>query len=373
MAEYSRMAEGTFQTTGHAQIVNLPFQPDWVEVVNLDTYSEGPGANTVLKADWFRGMAQGTALIEGYSPASGNPLIGDIVSVGGISTFAAGELLLYGPNITIASSTKGATTIFTTSSDHGLSVGDTVVLVGLYNSPASTGMAQISNIPFTVVTVGSATTFVVNWDTSGSNYTNLSSPPNAYVKKVLYPYLYAPGVSIVFKIDDNDGDVQIHTTDKHNFVQGQQVGFRIPPQWGTTQLNTLPDPLIPGSPNYFYVELVIDDHTFVIRAAFSSISALNVNQPISSVPGLNFPQVFAVGDVNTGGWPYTGGNLYPSPVIAGYPTINGPAIQGAFVNNTSQGFIIGIGEGSTILGSVIGTQGSTAFYRAYLHDMYTSI
>jgi hypothetical protein len=54
--------------------------------------------------------------------------------------------------------------------------------------------------------------------------------------------------------------------------------------------------------------------------------------------------------VNSGGWPYTGGNLYPSPSFptfsGGVSTINGPAIQGSFVNNTRQGFIIGSGNAS---------------------------
>lgn len=374
MAEYSRLAEGTITTNGSPLIVRLPFQPDWVELVDSTGYVNAIASNVVLTQQWFKGMAQGTSLIEGYSPAGGNPFRGDFVASGGISTFAAGELLLYGPNIPISASTKGTTTTFTTSSAHGLSAGDVVILVGLYNNPTSTGMAQMSNIPFTVVDVASTTTFEVDWNSNGSNYTNLSSPPNAYAKKVLYPYLYQPGVNVIsgVSMDDTTPNTQIDTTAEHNFVVGQEVGFRIPLAWGAQQLNELPNQLIPGSPKYYYVTEVVDSTTFVINVPYASLNVYNNNQPITSVPGLNFPQVFAVGDVNTGGWPYTGGNLYPSPVIGGKPTINGPAIQGAFVNNTAQGFSVGIGQGGTILGSIAGTTGDVVFYRAYLHDIYTN-
>ena len=82
------------------------------------------------------------------------------------------------------------------------------------------------------------------------------------------------------------------------------------------------------------------------------------NIPFLSFVGLKFPQVVAVGDVNTGGFPYTGAQLYPSPQLyngfstTSAPTINGPAILGSYVNNTSQGFFIGTG-GAPIAAHVI--------------------
>jgi len=34
MTEYSRMAKGKFTSTGNAQLVVLPFVPDFVEIIN---------------------------------------------------------------------------------------------------------------------------------------------------------------------------------------------------------------------------------------------------------------------------------------------------------------------------------------------------
>jgi hypothetical protein len=76
--------------------------------------------------------------------------------------------------------------------------------------------------------------------------------------------------------------------------------------------------------------------------------------------------------VNTGGTAYSGGNLYPSPSFptfsGGVPTINGPAISGAFVNNTSQGFLIGLGVGNVQASALLLTASSVYFWEAFLYD-----
>ncbi len=161
----------------------------------------------------------------------------------------------------------------------------------------------------------------------------------------------------------------IVTTAPHNFVPGQEIAFRIPSQWGTIQLNSLPNVIIPGSPIYGYVKSVTSSTEFVCSINSSSYTAFNVNQPFLNFKE-NFPQVVAVGDVNTGGYPYIGGDLYPSPKVFngfvssttdGIKTINGPAIAGAFYNATFQGFIIG--------SSISGTAEDIIDWEAVLPDI----
>lgn len=382
MAEYSRIARGTF-TTGssvEAQIVNIPFQPQRVELENVTAYSNNVQYATT-KAFWDISMPQGTADQE-YVSAATFPfnVAADYVATEGISTFAAGQLLVFGVQVAITSSTKGSSTNFTTTTPHGFAVGDIVVLTGLYNSPPTSGMAQMSNLPFVVVQVGSTTTFTLDWDSSGSNYTNLASPPNAFVKKVLYPFLYFPGVSFINGITQagSTSNTLISCTCDHSYVVGQEVAFRIPPSWGTTQLNQLPNNLTPASPVYYYVVSIPDSVSFVINAPFASLTAFNPNQTIASVPGLDYPQVIASGGINSGGWPYTGGSLYPSPVSSsglGSPTINGPAIMGAFVNNTAQGFVVGLGRGQAAasqespVNAPLLAESSQYVWTAYLYDL----
>ena len=371
MAEYSRMAKGRFVSTGGAQIINLPFQPDYVELINYSAIAT-PANHGVPFAKWDSNMGQGFAVEQVFNATP--VLTTDVVISSGISTFAAGQLLQYGPVLAISGITKAAAGVVTTTTNHNLASGDVVVFQGLFQS-ATTGMPQLQNIPFTV-TVLSSTTFSIPWNTNQSSYTALSgSPAGATVKKVLYPYLYFPGEVVISAITLGT-TTTIDTTCAHNMVVGQQVAFRIPSSWGTVQLNSLPNVLTPGAPAYGYVIAVTDYNTVVVNIDSSAYSAFNSNPLVASVPGLSLPQMVAVGDVNTGGVQiYSGSPLYPSPQFGPIGTsllssINGPAIKGAFVNNTSQGFIVGNGAGVADASSVlVGAAGNVFYWKAYLHDL----
>lgn len=375
MAEYSRLAKGSFTSTGAAQIINLPFRPDFVEMINYTATAAAPTSQAVVSASWDVNMGQGFAVEQVYDTTP--DLVVDAVIANGISTFSAGQLLQYGPTLAISGITKASPAVVTTTTNHGLSSGDVVVFQGLFQS-STTGMPQIAGLPFTVTVTG-ATTFTIPWNTNQSNYTALSaSPAGATVKKVLYPYLYFPGQTFISAITLGT-TTTIDTTDAHNFVVGQEVAFRIPSSsahsWGTTQLNSLPNTLVPGSPVYGYVIAVTDYNTVVVNIDSSAYTAFNSNPEVADVPGLSYPQIVAVGDVNTGGVVISSGSaLYPAPQYMPIgttlvSTINGPAIRGSYVNNTSQGFIIGIGTGVNQTSSVlVGANGNVIFWRAFLHD-----
>lgn len=367
MAEYSRIAKGSFTSTGAQKAVYLPFQPTTVEIWNYSAALAAPAANAVVSAYWDASMGQGYALetaVYNATPVS----VSDVVVANGISTFYAGLALQYGTQIQIASITKASPAVVTTAAAHGYSSGDIVVFQGLYQS-STTGMPQIADIPF-VVTVTGSTTFTIPWNTNQSAYTALSgSPTGAFVKKVLYPFLYSPEVSTITAVTTGSTTV-VSTTAPHNLVVGQEVAFRIPSAWGITQLNSLPNAVIPGSPMYGYVTVVNSSTQVTVNINSSAYTAYTSNVAVSSVPGLTPPQMLAVGDVNTGGVAYSGGALYPSPVVNGVSTINGPAISGAFVNNTRQGFVVGVGAGSNLSSSVlVGANGNVIYWRALLSDI----
>lgn len=379
MAEYSRIASGTFTTAASpvTQVVNLPFQPQRVKLVNVTSYSS-PAEYALTTAQWDVNMGQGTATIE-YIEASGSApwiIAADYVASLGISTFSAGIMLQYGPQLQIGSTTKGTTTTIATESAHGLSTGQVVILEGLYQS-SSTGMPQMSNMPF-VITVTTTTAFTVNWNSNNSNYTDLSSnPTGAYVRQVLYPWLYLPGENFISAVSLSGTNVVVTTTSNHNFVVGQEIAFRMPPVWGITGgLNSLPNNSIPGSPIYYFVTAIGSNTQFTCSALSSgvsgSFSTSGSSVAVANVPGLQLPQVLAVGDVNSGGTAYSGGSLYPSPSFPTYTggsaTINGPAISGAFVNNTSQGFTVGLGFGAAVNNVLLLTASSTYLWEAYLYD-----
>lgn len=390
MAEYSRLASGQVVSTGGQTAVVLPFIPNFIEIYNQ---TRAIAASGVTNASWMTDMGQGSAFRSLYG--TGNQFIGPtsalttsgLTAGTGFTTIQAGLSLQYGPSyyhavvstadFSIAQSGAGGTgpaTTITTVTAHGLTNGNWIIFQNLAQT-ATTGMNQIAGIPFMVSGV-TATTFTITWDTSGSNYTAFNTATSTgnigSFKKILYPVLYAPGVSFISLLTLANVTT-VTTTAPHNFQVGQEIAFRIPQPWGPTQLNPLPNVVIPGSPMYGYVISVTNSTTFVCNINSTGFTAFNVNQPFANVPGLQFPQVVAVGDVNTGGLPISAGSqLYPSPQVfngftastsTGVNTINGPAIQGAYINATFQGFIIGSG--------ISGTVGDVIYWRSYLHDLNT--
>jgi len=376
MSEYSRSAKGnyTLAATGNNVPIYLPFQPTRVKLYNY-TASAAFTQHLIPSASWDVSMGQGFAICN-YCNGGTPVLTTAVVTSNGISTFGAGLMFQFGAQQQIIGATAANPIVFNVTA-HGYSVGDVVMFEGLYQS-ATTGMPQISGMPFRISAVGDADHFSVVWPGGGSNYTALTgSPAGAFVKKVLYPFLYLPGLNFIEAISTGS-TTTVTTTTNHNFVVGQEIAFRIPAAWGTTQLNSLPNNSIPGSPVYYYVTSVSSNTQFVCSANSSAATAFNTNQTVASVPGLSFPQVLAVGDINSGGVQYSGGALYPSPVFptfsAGVSTINGPAIQGAFVNNTRQGFIIGSGNAvfqasADTSSHLSGSTSDVVYWEAFIDDI----
>jgi len=362
MTEYSRGAKGSFVSTGAQKPVYLPFVPNLVKLLNY-TASATPAQSGIPRAYWDANMGQGFSIVDLYNATPA--LITDSVDVNGISTFSAGLSLQYGATKQIIGATKADPIVFNVTA-HGYSVGDIVIFEGLYQS-ATTGMPQISGMTFVITAVADANNFSINWNGNQSNYTALSgSPTGAFVKKVLYPFLYVPGVSFIEAITTGT-TTTIVTTAPHNMVVGQEVAFRITNPWGTYELNSLPNVALPGSPIYGYIVSVTNSTTVVVNINSTGYTAYNSNQPVASMSGMQLPQILAVGDVNTGGALITAGSdLYPSPLVNGVRTINGPAINGAFINNTRQGFIVGAGTAAGDAGAVlVGAASDVIYWEAY--------
>jgi hypothetical protein len=381
MAEYSRLVQGQFKalTTGAGFGITLPFLPDYVDIINTSRIAAGTG---VYEMQWERDMGPGAGVVN-----TANVLSYVTSATGtGITPIYAGLGQQMGPNILLGASgsiTQSATApLVTTTAVHGLSVGNVVVFNNLYQT-ATTGMQQMAGVQFNVLTVPSTTTFTVGWNNNGANYAAIvaggyQSVAGLYIagfKKVLYPALYAPDDAVIsFVAVAADGiNTQITTASSANVQVGQEVAFRIPTVWGPVQLNALPNVVIPGSPIYYYVTSVIDKDNFVIKVPFASLTAFNPNQSFASFPGLRYAQVAPAGDINSGGFPFTAtSQLYPSPtVFNGFQqsitvpvqTINGPGIQGAYINATFMGFYVGT--------AMAPTAADTLYWQAYMMDLNT--
>jgi hypothetical protein len=361
MAEYSRIAKGHFTSTGAAKTILLPFVPDQVEIFNY-TSNGTPAQYGVPRAYWDSSMGQGYAVAQVFNATP--VLTTQNFTVGGISTFTAGQSFQYGARQQIIGATKASPIVFNVTG-HGYTVGDIVMFEGLYQS-STTGMPQICGMPFCISAIGDSDHFTVVWNGNQSNYTALStSPTGAYVKKVLNPFLFAPGVSFISALTLSSTTTVVTTT-PHNLSVGSQVAFRIPSAYGTVELNSLPNNAIPGSPIYGYVTSVTDAETVVVNINSTGYTAFTNNVAVSSVPGMQFPQMVAVGDNNSGSGLYG----WTAPSVNGVSTIGGPAIAGAFLTNSNMGFVIGSTAVSTAV--LVGANSDVIYWRALLSDLSTS-
>jgi hypothetical protein len=374
MAEYSKLAKGSFTATATSKFINLPFIPDYIELWNY-TNIKTAGTNSVTRAWWDNRLTDGTAnptMVQLYAGSSSSSVF-DTIQSNGISSFSANSIQgNFGTAQQIVGITKASQAVVNVTA-HGYSVGDTIVLSGLYQS-ATTGMPQIAGLFFTITAVGDADHFTINWNTNQSNYTALSgSPAGSFVSKVLFPYIYVPQINTPATITTGV-QTTVSTTFNHNFEVGQLVAFHVNPSFGIVEINSLPNNLIPGSPTYGVVTSITDNLTFVCNINSLGFTAYNTNQTVASVPGLTWPTVAAAGDLNTGGNLITStSSLYPPPSFPTstnrIPTINGPAIRGAFVNNSSMGFQIGPGLCAVATTARIMASTNVIVWHAYAHDM----
>lgn len=386
MAEYSRFASGNFTATSGSKVIVLPFVPDFVELWNY-TIIKTAATNSVARAWWNKNLIDGAnnpTMVEIYPNAGTTATVFDTIQTNGISTFSAGLSLQFGSvyqhtGTTDFSITAANPPVVTTTTNHNLQTGDVVIFSNL-SQTSTTGMQQIAGIPFMITRTG-ATTFTISWDASNAAYTTVNTATSTNnagsFKKVLYPDLYFPGTSIINAITTG-ATTTIHTTAQHNMQIGQEVGFHIPNTWGTTQLNELPNVTTPGSPIYGFVVAVTDLQTVVVNINSTGFTAFNPVQTFAGTIGRSFPQITAVGDVNTGGVRISAGSvLYPSPqfsyaTLNDSSTINGPAVVGSYVNNTRQGFIIGSGAAAVDTSAVIMASTNQIFWRASLSDFSNS-
>lgn len=316
MAEYSKIIEGTFTSTGVAKVLQFPMVPQQIEIRNKTQWGTTTN-HTVFQA---YGMAEDTAGTAYTLESNGTATQNIKITSGGFTFFDAGTYQ-YGSTFTITGINQ-TTGVVTTSAPHGYAVGDTVLITG------STGMLQIAGWLFSITAVGSTTTFTINIGGLVA-----AAATGGSVKKLLYSDLYIPFNCPIVSVTQANPCV-VTTSVNHSFVVGQEVFFVIPPQYGMTQLDSLTYSTANNVPQRAFVTAV-GTRTITLNLDSSSYSAFALPTSAVAALGVSQAQVMAIGDANTG---YSG------------PTVPTPqTIPGAFAANTRRGVIVGIGDGTTIL------------------------
>jgi hypothetical protein len=337
MAEYSKIAEGAFTSTGVAQFINLPFLPNSFEMWNITQW----GTNTDNLVKYALGRPQAAAGTAYTTISNGTANNNVTITSGGFSFISAGTYQ-YGPTIALASTfvTQASPAIVTTASAHGLQTGDAVLLYG------TTGMLQIAGEVYTV-TVLSTTTFSIPVNSSGF----ASAATAGFMKKVLYPDLYIPYRCAITGVGATVTGVPttqtvINCAVNHGFVVGQEVYFVVPKvsstAWGALWLDTLAYNTANVVPQQAYVTQTTANNSnlalnqIVVRLDNTGQAAFAYPTSAQAALGMNFPAVYGIGDQNFG---VSGPGPFTPPIT----------IPGAFYANTRQGVLIGVGNGTQIM------------------------
>jgi hypothetical protein len=305
----------------------------------------------IVEAFWCPYMNQGTAQIIENGTVAGilAPMNNGYAAINGITV--VNGAIAQSATVAVASFTPGTTTVWTTSTNHGFLVGDTVRVWGLTSAP------QFGGLSMTVTAVGSPTTFTTLLDSTGAT-TSVGSV--AKIGNYLLPTKSGtyPDVRVIAKMT-NANPMVITTLVQQNYAVGDVVTFDMPTIFGVPQLSNAYSGLpvqgtVVAANNAVGSQTVtinINSTNFGVFATSSSATVTNPGHwPLAAGYPFSFPYLIPQGEGNTNNLQAYG--VSPTPL----PYANQDVLSFAKQGTGANGVLIGAGDGtnSATTGGVIG-------------------
>ncbi len=285
-------------------------------------------------------MSAGTALIEQNGTVAGilAPLQNGICAINGCTLYDS-SVYQQGASFTISSFATGTTTVFTTSTNHGFQVGDTVRIVNLASA------AQMGGLLMTVTATNGTNTFTTLFDSTNA-VTSTGTVYKVGNFAIQNQSLYYPQYRAIASISLANPMV-VTLLVQQNYQIGDKVRFMIPTAFGMQQLNSTTS----GLPVEFTVSAVnnaVGTQTVTFANVDSSAYTAFAWAAAASYP-YGLPVMIPQGEGNLN-------NLIgvtPSPLPYANQNILGFATQ----NTGERGILIGAGDGtnSATTGGIIGS------------------
>ena len=227
MLPYEMIAGGTIiATQGVAQSISLQAQnpPDFFIMRNITGWGLTTAARTI-EIWWERSMAQGSArFINQSSDAAAPAMSAHFLTTGGIQTYDTLNPPVFAG---LAASAINATTGVVTMANTGtIAVGDRVRVIN------PVGMLQIGGLPFTVTAVTTNVSITLGY--IGVAGAGVNGTTATIVKFI--PNLFTPPARVITNITQATQAV-IEFSATHAFIVGEEVSFRVPTQYGMTQMD----------------------------------------------------------------------------------------------------------------------------------------
>jgi hypothetical protein len=201
--------------------------PDYIRLVNRTAWGDANRQAAVnIIHEWYRDMAQGTALptamVNGTFILSANTqLLTD-----GISCYDTVNPPTYAALATTAI-TAANPAVCTMANTGTIALGDTVRIYG------ATGMQQISGMDFNVVAITPNVSISLSLNAAG-----YAAPATAGQVVKIIPNMMYPRWRWIASITQAANAV-VMFTHLHDYSVGERVSFRVPAQFGMTQLNNV--------------------------------------------------------------------------------------------------------------------------------------
>lgn len=226
---------GSFTTPASgnaAQVLQLPFQPDLIEVwvqgnSSGDNWISAANPGPVKYAFWQQGMAAGSALCTANTNGAATDT-SSFLSSGGFTPVSS-QSNLYGSPQSGSGVTHANPAVMTLTNSNVYITGDIVQMQG------TTAMLQLSGIPWYLTKTG-ATTYNIGNSFSTAGFA--ADATAVTVRKLLYPQVFTPQLAYIVKVTTGS-TTTIECSYPHGYAVNQTVRFNVPSQWGMTQLNGL--------------------------------------------------------------------------------------------------------------------------------------
>lgn len=280
MAYGTIIQQGSFVSTGSAQIINLVTGVDWFECYNWTNAHAGIAATTGINWYWQRGMPVNDGLVWGYN-ATPAWFSGNIITAGGTGfALITSSPVTLGAVTAVTDGTNATQPVFSTANTGTLTAG---AIVRVF----STNQTNLNGLDFTIDTVIANTSFRlanaleqapgVTAGAAGSYVMvapNLTVYQNYYPKKRVIANITAANPAVVTTLID------------HGYTTGQAVRMLVPAVCGMTQLN-----------NQLVTVTNINAGTFSINVDTTNYTAFNFPLP-AAVP-FTPAEVIPVGEDST--------------------------------------------------------------------------
>lgn len=217
---------GSFTSTGAAQILNLRGQLDSLEVWNY-TEMAAANANHGVSYYWQKGLAANNGFVS-FRNAGATAVNWTTSAALAVPGFTLVDSSVTTPGATVATTDVGTTAHrVLTATTTGLSVGSIVRLTNM------TGAAEFNGMDFTVTAVNAG----VSFDIAYTPVTVAAAAAGQY-RIIPNDMLYYPRNRYIASISQATQAVVVLTI-THNYQIGQQVRFYVDSMYGMTQISGL--------------------------------------------------------------------------------------------------------------------------------------